>query len=234
MNEIISLDNLSGYKLGWFLALYHVSLLLPGIGTFIWFTWPLLIGIIALTTKRQLGLGVAGVWLLPHAQNTGGGGCPCGRLWLWLGLRVSVPSSLISHWLLLVLVTCFLRSFVPSHLPKSQPVTSVCFCVSPQSLSCWHFQKVLSEFPYWCVSVLWCVIDILACEIGTSVSKRLFWSSPRKSPGTWLVYTFMWTVKHTNVSLLIKKSNCCCLVAFGTYGKHWPYLLRFFVSFAAV
>lgn len=35
VNEIISLDNLAGYKLGWLLALYHVSLLVPGIGAYI-------------------------------------------------------------------------------------------------------------------------------------------------------------------------------------------------------
>jgi len=33
VNEIISLDNLAGYKLGWLLALCHISLLLPGVGT---------------------------------------------------------------------------------------------------------------------------------------------------------------------------------------------------------
>lgn len=54
--------------------------------------------------------------------------------------------------LLLVLVTCFSKSFVPSHVPKSQPAVSICFCMSPQALNCWHigmhFHMVLSEVPY--------------------------------------------------------------------------------------
>lgn len=50
VNEIISLGNLADCKLGWLLALYHVSLLLPGIGTYF--------GVyMALTDWRSTGAG---------------------------------------------------------------------------------------------------------------------------------------------------------------------------------
>lgn len=133
VNEIISLDNLAGYGLDWLLALYHVSLLLPDTGTYIWvymalIDWHYCFG-------HQMATGAGGGQRLAAPTCPGhrsGDGCP---------LQQAEPGAacvcpiFFHQSLLLVLVTCFLRSFVPSHLPKSQPTVSICFCVSPSCLT---------------------------------------------------------------------------------------------------
>lgn len=126
------------------------------------FIWLLLVDAIALATKLQLQL-----WWpefgCSHVHRT--------LPWWWMGHAVQHAESVsefvcpvFSHQsLLLVLTTCFLKSFLPSHLPKPQPVVRISSCKSPHTLNCCSRGMPFQKVPYSCVSVLWCIIDTLAC-----------------------------------------------------------------------
>lgn len=196
VNEIISLDNLSDCKQGWLLAFYHVSLLLAVIGTYIWLYMTLIDWCYCFGHQTATAAGVARVWLLPCAQNAAvvmDGPCSAACwvcVWVCVShLLSSVPAAGLDHllfWKVFFPVIfqshSLLLEFPPASLPTHLTAvvegclfrrshTDVCLCCGV-SLTYWHVQ------------------------VGTCVSKRLFWSRLRKSPGTWIIYGFMQTDKH--------------------------------------
>lgn len=147
------------------------------------FKWLLLIDAIAVATKQQLQLewpefGCSHVLRMLQ--------------WWWMG-RAALWDCVwvcLSHLLSSITAAGLNHLLFEKFCSQSSSKTTACcwnFLLHvSHTLNCCNRGMPVQKVPCWCVSVLWCVIDILA-------RVRLVWSQLRKSPGTWLIYVFMQT-----------------------------------------